>query len=136
MKQIEETLLFMAMRYAIGRKTAIAITLPCDIVQEYYDKFTDDDKLKFRNDICNEIRARLQWQNNTITDAWLYRYLAELCTKPSSELYHWYKFYCFLGKWVKISTNEINYECFKFGSNYISVDEYIKNPYIHSFLDV
>jgi hypothetical protein len=124
----QETLLFMACRYAIGRKSIASCVLPDDIVNNDVPNMSDVQKEKLSEDIKREVNYNIHYKLKTGDHT------------SNEYLYPWSKLgsYLDLKNRFKITDKKGNkYICFydKLVYRYYPVDRYEKDPHMEIYVD-
>jgi len=121
LSDFEWNLLWMALRYALGRQSIACATLPDDIIINYYSRLTDQQKQQLSQEVKDYIER------------------CERMNHPpfSHEREHWIKFMKALdvSQHFEVETTEWGtVTCFEFDDYKIPLDKYIERPFILSFI--
>ena len=122
-------LLWMSCRYAIGRSSIASQGLPCDIVREYYNEMTEDQRQSLANDIMREVASSQAFHH------------IDLKSHDYGDIYDvWIKFASALdnSRHITVHVNQDNSDhiCFKYNGEYYPLDRYIANPYVKCIIPV
>jgi hypothetical protein len=123
---IEYDTMWMAVRYASGRNTIASASLPYEIIESYWERLTDGQKLQLYNDINDEIEDCEKWEKN--------EGISLKCDEP------WYQFRALLDNTnrylvtAKDGKKTEKITCFEYKDKFVPISEWIKNPYIFVYV--
>ena len=80
LSDFEWTLCWMAIRYAMGRRTIASAMLPSTIIREYYHRFSELQKKKISRDLLDYLSDREHFGDKNIDDTHWKRFLGILNT--------------------------------------------------------
>lgn len=118
LSDFEDTLLWMACRYACGRHSIQSSVLPCDIIQNYYGIMDADQRSRLAKDVSRELEMSSRWGSEP----------------PDNR---WYKFVGAMDEELHIQVEDINddvHTCFKVGETVYPLTAFINNPWREVFL--
>jgi hypothetical protein len=125
--EFDFTMLRMAILYSCNRMTIASATLPLNIIKNRYNLLNDEQI----NTILCDLNGYLDWHEKTFKNG----------RKFSSSNYDdniWKKFMSFLDKTTHfdiLASDEKTYQTFLHDNLYHSINNYIGNPYIDTYIE-
>jgi hypothetical protein len=118
LSEIEWTLIWMAIRYAMDRETIASATLPEMIIRAYYRRLSDGEKESTCRDLKEHFEQKGKFGN------------------PDIDTRHWMKFWKCLetSSHVNIKGADTEITCFQVGERYYPLSEYIRYPNFEIYL--
>lgn len=121
LSDLEQTLLWMAIRYAMNRQSIASATLPTDIISKWYPRLSEINKQQIVMDLKDNLK---DFEGRAFGD-------------PNIDRPTWIKFMnaldedCHIKVKLIDDTEEI---VFPYEDDYMPLRKYIENPYIHTFI--
>jgi len=118
LSDFEDTLLWMACRYACNRHSIASAVLPCDIIENYYYVMSEDQKTRLSKDVERELKDGEKWGGER-SDARWYKMVEAL--NPEKHF-------------TVQGIDNVLYDCFKVGDIVYPLSAYLANPWREVFI--